>query len=146
MKHNMEKLNNLLCFLNKKSINKLMSVKKPCIVHYEQKKGKSQFADLFYLAPESWTVCKLVSEVKSGLKFCDFGIDISITYVWILMKELFWILNNLSLTLRDTLEGTPKVISNQNLFSRFQLILEIRLTHYLIPPCHMTCSTNFHTT
>ena len=35
-------------------------------------------------------------------------------------RIMFWILNNLSLTLRDTFERTPKVISNQNLFSRFQ--------------------------
>ena len=41
-------------------------------------------------------------------------------HVCILMEELFWILHNLTLTLRDTLERTPKVISNQNLFSRFQ--------------------------
>ena len=33
---------------------------------------------------------------------------------------MFSILKNLSLTLRDTLERTPKVISNQNWFSRFQ--------------------------
>ena len=41
-------------------------------------------------------------------------------------RIIFWILKNLtsrdtlSLTLRDTLRRTPKVISNQNLFSRFQ--------------------------
>ena len=35
-------------------------------------------------------------------------------------RIMFWILNNLTLTLRDTLERTPKVISNQNSFSRFQ--------------------------
>ena len=41
-------------------------------------------------------------------------------------RIIFWILKNLtlrdtlSLTLRDTLGRTPKVISNQNLFSRFQ--------------------------
>ena len=49
------------------------------------------------------------------------GIDISITRVCIWWKN--YILNFkklISLTLRDTLKRTPKVISNQNLFSRFQ--------------------------
>ena len=55
---------------------------------------------------------------------------IKITWLWdwhfyllrlrIDKRIMFWILNNLSLTLRDTFERTPKVISNQNLFSRFQ--------------------------
>ena len=118
----MEQLNNLVCSSNKETINKLMSVNKPCIFHYVKRKTKKQFADLFYLASEAWTVCRLLSEVENELKLCDFGIDISITYVCILMKELcfeFYI-NNLSLTLRDTLERTPKVITNQNLFSTFQ--------------------------
>ena len=35
-------------------------------------------------------------------------------------KIMFWILKSFSLTLRDTLERTPKVISDQNSFSRFQ--------------------------
>ena len=41
-------------------------------------------------------------------------------------RIIFWILKNLSLrdtlslTLKDTLGRTPKVISNQNLFSKFQ--------------------------
>ena len=35
-------------------------------------------------------------------------------------KSMLWILKIVSLTLRDTLEWTPKVISNQNSFSRFQ--------------------------
>ena len=35
-------------------------------------------------------------------------------------RIMFWILKNLSLILRDILVRTPEVISNQNLFSRFQ--------------------------
>ena len=90
------------------------------------KKDKSHFADLFYLASEAWIVCRILSKVKNKLKIyiiyiCDFGIGISIT-----MSSYRWknyILNFkklISLTLRDTLERTPKVISDQNLFSRFQ--------------------------
>ena len=51
---------------------------------------------------------------------CDFGTDISLmsSYRWknyiLNFKKL------ISLTLRDTLERSPKVISDQNLFSRLQ--------------------------
>ena len=69
-----------------------MSVKKPCILECKSK-GKSQFSDFFHLASEAWTVCKLLSKVKNELKIdimyiCDFGIDISITHVCVLMEEL----------------------------------------------------------
>ena len=86
----------------------------------------------FYLASEAWIVCKLLSKVKNKFKkyiiyLCDFGIDIFITDVYLLIEELYFgfqknltLRDTLSLTLRDTLERTPKVISNQNLFSRFQ--------------------------
>ena len=90
-----------------------------CILEYV-KKDKSHFADFFYLASEAWIVCRILSKVKNELKIyiiyiCDFRTDIFITHVcvWILKKLI-------SLTLRDTLERTPKVISDQNLFSRFQ--------------------------
>ena len=90
-----------------------------CILEYV-KKDKSHFADFFYLASEAWIVCRILSKVKNELKIyiiyiCDFRTDIFITHVCV------WILKNLiSLTLRDTLERIPKVISDQNLFSRFQ--------------------------
>ena len=47
-------------------------------------------------------------------------------------RIIFWILNNLTLTLRNTLERTPKVMSNQNLFSRFQLWL-IMMLKFCVP-------------
>ena len=44
---------------------------------------------------ETWIVCRLLSKVKNELKIyiiyiCDFGIDISITHVCILMEELYF--------------------------------------------------------
>ena len=61
-----------------------------CILEYVQKKDKSHFADLLYLASKAWIVCRLLSKVKNELKIHiiyigDFGIDISITQVCILM-------------------------------------------------------------
>ena len=58
------------------------------------KKDKSHFAGFFDLASEAWTICRILSKVKNGLKIyiiyiCDFGIDYSITHVCI------WILKNL---------------------------------------------------
>ena len=85
-----------------------------CILEYV-KKDKSHFADFFYLASEAWIVCRILSKVKNELKIyiiyiCDFGIDISITHVCILMEELYFEFKKLiSLTLRDTLERTPKL-------------------------------------
>ena len=63
-----------------------------CILEYV-KKGKRHFADFLYLASETWIVCRLLSKVKNELKIyiidmCDFRIDISISHVCILMKEL----------------------------------------------------------
>ena len=65
-----------------------------CILEYV-KKDKSHFADFFYLASEAWIVCRILSKVKNELKIyiiyiCDFGIDISITHVCILMEELYF--------------------------------------------------------
>ena len=59
-----------------------------------KKKNKSHFADFFYLASKAWIVCSLLSKVKNELNIfiiyiCDFGIDISITHVCILIEELF---------------------------------------------------------
>ena len=65
-----------------------------CILEYV-KKDKSHFADFFYLASEAWIVCRILSKVKNELKIyiiyiCEFGIDISITHVCILMEELYF--------------------------------------------------------
>ena len=49
---------------------------------------------------------------------CDFGNEISTTVHIIDRSIMFWILKSFSLMLRDTLERTPKVISNQNLFNQ----------------------------
>ena len=59
------------------------------------KKDKSHFADFFYLASEAWIVCRILSKVKNDLKIyiiyiSDFGIDISIAHVCILMEELYF--------------------------------------------------------
>ena len=109
-----------------------MSVKKVCILKYVKRKTKAT-CRFFYLASEAWIVCRLLSKVKTELK------NINNLFVWLWDwhfyhsclpidgRIIFWILKNLtlrdtlSLTLRDTLRRTPKVISNQNLFSRFQL-------------------------
>ena len=43
MKHNMGQLNNLfMYFSNKETIDKLISVKKPCILRYAKKKKKKE--------------------------------------------------------------------------------------------------------
>ena len=65
-----------------------------CILEYV-KKDKSHFADFFYLASEAWIVCRLLSKVKNELKkyiiySCDFGIDIFINYVYLLIEELYF--------------------------------------------------------
>ena len=49
----------------------------------------------FYLASDAWIVCRILSKVKNELKIyiiyiCDFGIDISITHVYILIEELYF--------------------------------------------------------
>ena len=64
-----------------------------CILEYV-KKDKSHFADFFDLTWEAWIVCR-ISKVKNELKIyiiyiCDFGINISITHVCILMEELYF--------------------------------------------------------
>ena len=107
------------------TINKLLSVKKPCILKYAKNKDKSQFSNFFHLASEAWTLCKLLSKVKNELKTYNVHMWLWNWYFYhsclhIDGRIMFWILNNLTLTLRDTLERTPKVISNQNLFSRSQ--------------------------
>ena len=71
-----------------------MSVKKLCILKYVKRKTKAT-CRFFYLASEAWIVCRLLSKVKNELKIyiiyiCDFGIDISITHVCILMEELYF--------------------------------------------------------
>ena len=65
-----------------------------CILEY-LKKGKSHFADFFYLTSEAGIICRILSKVKNELKIdiiyiCDFGIDISITHVYILMEKLYF--------------------------------------------------------
>ena len=65
-----------------------------CILEYV-KKEKGGFADFFYQASEAWIVCKILSKVKNELKkyiiyICDFGINISISQVCILMEELYF--------------------------------------------------------
>ena len=65
------------------------------IFEYVKKKDKSHFADFFYLTSEAWIVCRVLSKVKNGLKICiiyicDFGIDIFITNVFILIVELYF--------------------------------------------------------
>ena len=57
------------------------------------------------------TVHRFLSKVKHELIYMymyDFGVDISITHVCILIDKLhsFWILKNIILTLRNTLERT----------------------------------------
>ena len=59
------------------------------------KQRQSHFEDFFYLASEALIVCRRLSKVKNELKICiiyicDFGIDISITHVCILMEELYF--------------------------------------------------------
>ena len=55
MKHNMGQLNNLfMYFSNKETIDKLISVKKPCILRYAKKKKKKKkknwkFSDPFLI-------------------------------------------------------------------------------------------------
>ena len=47
MKHNMGQLNNLfMYFSNKETIDKLISVKKPCILRYAKKKKKKKKKEL----------------------------------------------------------------------------------------------------
>ena len=63
-----------------------------CTLQYV-KKDKNHFADFFYLASRAWIICRILSKVKNELKIyviyiCDFGIDISITHVYISMEEL----------------------------------------------------------
>ena len=65
-----------------------------CILEYV-KKDKSHFADFFYLALEAWIECRILSKVKNESKIyiihiCHFGINISITHVYILMEELYF--------------------------------------------------------
>ena len=90
------------------------------------KKDKDNFADFFYLAQEAWIVCRILSKVKNELKtYIITYVTLGLTFLSI--KSAYWwknyILNFkkfISLTLRDLLKSTPKVISNQNLLSRFQ--------------------------
>ena len=78
------------------------------------KKTKATFQIFFYLASEAWIVCRLLPKVKNELKIyliyiCDFEIDISITHVWYWLKiYIFKFKKLICLTLRDTLERTPK--------------------------------------
>ena len=65
-----------------------------CILEYV-KKGKSHLADFFCLTSEAGIICRILSKVKNKLKIdiiyiCDFGIDISITHVYILMEKLYF--------------------------------------------------------
>ena len=115
----------IYCFSDKETINKRISVKKIYILEYVKKRQKP-LRRFFYLASEAWRVCRILSNVKKWIK------NISFTYVTLgstflsIMSAYRWkkyILNFkrlISLTLRDTLKRTPKVISNQNLFSRLQ--------------------------
>ena len=59
------------------------------------KQENYHFADFSYLSSEAGIVCRILSKVKNESKIyiiyiCDFGIDISITHVCILMKELYF--------------------------------------------------------
>ena len=61
-----------------------------CILEYV-KKDKGRFADFFYLASETWIVCRILLKVKNELKIHiiyigDFGTDISISQVWKIYK------------------------------------------------------------
>ena len=95
------------------------------------KERQKPLCRFFYLASEAWIVCRLLSKVKNELKkyiiYVTLGLDFYHSCLPIDGRIIIWILKNLtlrdtlSLTLRDTLGRTPKVISNQNLFSRFQL-------------------------
>ena len=65
------------------------------ILEYAKKKKKNHFADFFYLASEAWIVYRILSKVKNELKIyiiyiCNFGIDICITDVCILMEKLYF--------------------------------------------------------
>ena len=79
-----------------------------------KKKGKSHFADLFYLASEAWIVCRKLSKVKNELKnyiiyICEYGNDISIAHICILMEELcfeFW--KTYKLDFKGHFEKNPK--------------------------------------
>ena len=56
---------------------------------------KKPLCIFFYLTFEAGIVCGILSKVKSELKIditymCDFGIDISITHVYILMEEVYF--------------------------------------------------------
>ena len=71
-----------------------MPVNNCILVEYVKKRQKS-LCRLFDLVPESLIVCRILSKVKNELKIyaiyiCDFGIDISITHVCILMEELYF--------------------------------------------------------
>ena len=64
-----------------------------CILEYINKRQKP-LCRFLYRASEAWIVCRILSKVKNGLKIyiiyiSDFGIDISITHVCILMEELY---------------------------------------------------------
>ena len=66
-----------------------------CILEYMKNKTKASLQIFFYLASEAGIVCRILSKVKNELKIvviciCDFGIDISITHVCILMEELYF--------------------------------------------------------
>ena len=63
------------------------------ILEYVKKRQKPLGRFFFYLASEAWIVCRILSKRKNGLKMCiiyicDFGIDVSISHVCILMEEL----------------------------------------------------------
>ena len=96
-----------------------------CILKYVKKRQKP-LCRFFYLASEAWIVCRILWKVKNELKmYIITYVTLGLTFLS-LMSAYWWknyILNFkklISLTLRDTLKRTQKVISNQNLFRRFQ--------------------------
>ena len=67
-------------------------------------------------------IFRLLSKVKNELKIyimyiCDFGIDMSINHVCILIAELFWILKSFSLKLRRTLWKELQKLSITKVYS-----------------------------
>ena len=65
-----------------------------CILEYVKKRQKP-LCRFSHLTLEAWIACRILLKVKNKLKIytiyiCDFGIDISITHVCILMEELYF--------------------------------------------------------
>ena len=68
---------------------------KNCILEYVKRKTKATLQIFFYLTSEASIVCRLLWKVKNELKIyiisiCEFGINISIPHVCIMMEELYF--------------------------------------------------------